>query len=171
MNKYLYVLLPLLLIGCGDGSGSGSGSGKPVVTTSNNKILLTDFRLQSQIYLSNPENDYANKDTLKILPSTNALDGSEIVACSWEIGNINVSDNCEYKLAENEHLSPITVSVKLTYNGMTSKTLTKTFNKAFPIEQVSNSYSKVTLFNNGEVLEWDHILDDSELAYHAEHRF
>ncbi|MGR6780378.1 Putative uncharacterized protein [Moritella viscosa] len=121
--------------------------------------------------MSNPENDYANKDTLKILPSTNALDGSEIVACSWEIGNINVSDNCEYKLAENEHLSPITVSVKLTYNGMTSKTLTKTFNKAFPIEQVSNSYSKVTLFNNGEVLEWDHILDDSELAYHAEHRF
>ena len=123
------------------------------------------------LYTQQPVNDYASLDSLKVVFSTDSItDHSETISCQWLVGETEVSNNCEYDLKENEHLFPITVSAQLNYKEQVTKPFVKTFYKAFPLQQVDNKYSKVTLFNDGHVLEWNHILDGS-FAYQAENHF
>ncbi|WP_065860340.1 hypothetical protein [Vibrio cidicii] len=164
-------LVLLVLVGCGGNDDNNVTPSQPNPPSPNQGISITDIRLKSELYSSHRENEYTSQDSLLALASTDGvLDGSQIFTCSWKIGDKKVSDSCNYTLSKGEHILPIEVSINLQYHDQLSSTFTKTFNKAFPIDQVSNDYSKVTLYSDGTILEWDHILDGS-MAYHAVGRF
>ncbi len=170
MKHILTALLALSLFGCGGDSSSDNKAVVNHVTTPEKTVNLDGISLKSTIY-PDKINDYSNRDHLKVVFSTdNITDGSETISCNWMIDNITVSNDCEYQLKENEHLSPIIVSAQLNYKEQVTDPFIKTFTKAFPIQQVENSYSKVTLLNTGQIIEWNHILD-GEYAYQAERRF
>ncbi len=171
MKYLLTALLVLPLFGCGgDKSTSDNKSVVNHVATPEKIVNLDGISLKSTLY-PQKTNDYSSLDTLKVVFSTdNITDGSESISCNWIIDNITVSNDCEYQLKENEHLFPIMVSAQLNYKEQVTEPFVKIFTKSFPIQQVANSYSKVTLFNTGQVLEWNHILD-GEFAYQAERRF
>ncbi|EOA9033215.1 hypothetical protein ACIMS2_000577 [Vibrio harveyi] len=164
-------LVLLVLVGCGGNDDNNITPSQPNPPSPNQGISITDIRLKSELYSSHRENEYTSQDSLLALASTDGvLDGSQIFTCSWKIDKKKASDSCNYTLSKGEHILPIEVSINLQYHDQPSSTFTKTFQKAFPIDQVSNDYSKVTLYNDGTILEWDHILDGS-MAYQAVGRF
>lgn len=184
MKYFLVFLLTLSLFGCGGEKSNPEHNPNTTQTDKTDKTDKTDnlikpektvkldgISLKSMLYTQQPVNDYASLDSLKVVFSTDSItDHSETISCQWLVGETEVSNNCEYDLKENEHLLPITVSAQLNYKEQVTKPFVKTFYKAFPLQQVDNKYSKVTLFNDGHVLEWNHILDGS-FAYQAENHF
>lgn len=136
MKHILTALLALSLFGCGGDSSSDNKAVVNHVTTPEKNVNLDGISLKSIIY-PDKINDYSNQDHLKVVFSTdNITDGSETISCNWTIDNITVSNDCEYQLKENEHLSPIVVSAQLNYKEQVTEPFVKTFTKAFPIQQV-----------------------------------
>lgn len=177
------------------GSGTGTGTGTKTETETDKNINPGEIKdkntdletnnsikpeeivnidaisLKSIIYTQQKSNSYSSLDSLNVLFSTDKItDGSESISCKWYIAEIEVSNNCKYQLKKGEHLLPITVSAQLKYKEQITEPFVHLFFNVFPIQQVNNKYSQVTLFNDGNVLEWEHILDGN-FAYHAENFF
>ncbi|SGY91235.1 Putative uncharacterized protein [Moritella viscosa] len=171
--KYWLVVI-LLLTGCGGGSETEmieapEGNSAPV-SPSVKEPHVQASELKIERIIMHPDNFSAN-DTLKpFVWVHDYITFSGKTVCKWHIDNIEVSNACEYTLKENEHLKPISFTAFVTENGKKSEKITKTYFKKFPIDHLSNTNAKLTLFNDGTVAEWDSVLD-GEYAYIVKNRY
>lgn len=182
----VWFLFFVLLSGCGGGGGAsevesevnsdgGTSDVGPVINpvtvsspTEEPHVLPRKLKIKS---VSIEPRNFSADDTLKavvLVQDDIAFSGKKV--CKWHIDNIQVSNACEYTLKENEHLKPISLTVFVTKDGKESDKVTQAFFKKFPIDHLSNTNAKLTLFNNGTVVEWDSIID-GEYAYQVKNRY
>lgn len=180
----IWFVFCLLLSGCGGGASEvepvvnpdeNTSEAGPVINpvtvsspTEEPHVLPRKLKIKS---VSIEPSNFSADDTLKAVVFVQddiAFSGKKV--CKWHIDNIQVSNACEYTLKENEHLKPISLTVFVTKNGKESDKITQAFFKKFPIDHLSNTNAKLTLFNNGTVAEWDSILD-GDFAYQVKNRY
>lgn len=173
MRILLPILLSSIVFGCGGGDEqkqqqpetppsqppktepSPDGSNPPSIEGPTLPGLPEKLNIQFKLYIT-PKN-YEAGEQLKVFPQLDHLGPPDLdLRCSWIVKDVKVSDTCSYQLAKADHLHPITVSAYLQNGkGQKSDVVNMTFQKAFPLTHLRNTFGNSMLMSDGSIHTWD----------------
>ncbi|WP_324011212.1 RCC1 domain-containing protein [Aeromonas hydrophila] len=130
------------------------GKNPPSVEGPAQPNLPEKLNVQFKLFVT-PKN-YEVGEQLKVFPQLDHLGPPDLdLKCSWIVKDVKVSDTCSYQLAKADHLHPITVSAYLqNAKGQKSDVVNMTFQKAFPLTHLRNTFGNSMLMSDGSIHTW-----------------